>query len=372
MKIEQIELYHIAQPLVHPFQTSFGIERERECLLVAVCGEGLTGWGECVAGGRPDFSYETANTAWHILSDFIAPELVGRSINAPGEAIEQYRWIRGHSMAKAALEAALWDLLAQAQGVSLADMLAQPGEARRERIPVGVSVGVQPSLDALLDRIQGFVDQGYKRVKIKIKPGWDVETVQAVRQRFPDTPLMVDANSAYRLSDTPIMEALDEFYLLMIEQPLAHDDIVEHAKLQASLRTPLCLDESIISPAHARWALEIGACRIINIKVGRVGGLTAAREIHDLARVQGVPVWCGGMLETGIGRAANIAIAALPNYSLPGDLSATSRYYEPDVADPPFTLNSDSTMSVPSGPGLGVTVNRERLQRMTMRQKRFK
>jgi len=372
VKIEQIELYHISQPLVHPFQTSFGIEQQRECLLLAVSGAGLTGWGECVAGGRPDYSYETASTAWHILSDFIAPQLLGSSINAPGEAVAQYAWIRGHSMAKAALETALWDLLAQAQGIALADMLARPGEARRERVPVGVSVGVQPSLEALLERIQGFVDQGYKRVKIKIKPGWDVETVRAVRQRFPDTPLMVDANSAYRLSDAPVLEALDEHYLLMIEQPLAHDDIIEHAKLQASLRTPICLDESITSPEHARWALEIGACRIINIKVGRVGGLTAAREIHDLAQVQGVPVWCGGMLETGVGRAANVALAALPNFSLPGDLSATARYYDPDVADPPFVLNPDSTMSVPTGPGLGVTVQRERLQSMTLRHNRFK
>jgi O-succinylbenzoate synthase len=372
VKIEQIEIYHISQPLVHPFQTSFGTERQRECLLLAVSGEGLTGWGECVAGGRPDYSYETTSTAWHVLSDFIAPQLVGRSVNTPDEAIAQYAWIRGHSMAKAALETALWDLLAQAQGISLADMLARPGEERRERIPVGVSVGVQPSLEALLERIQGFVDQGYKRVKIKIKPGWDVETVRAVRSRFPDLPLMVDANSAYRLADAPILEALDEHYLLMIEQPLAHDDILEHAKLQASLRTPICLDESITSPDHARWALEIGACRIINIKVGRVGGLTAAREIHNLAQAQVVPVWCGGMLETGVGRAANIALAALPNFSLPGDLSATARYYDPDVADPPFVLNPDSTMSVPPGPGLGVTVHRERLQRLTLRQNRFK
>jgi O-succinylbenzoate synthase len=374
MKIEQAELFHISLPLVHPFQTSFGVERERECILVAVHGEGLRGWGECAASDRPGYSYETVTTAWHILTDFILPAIPGQVINRPGEAIDGYRWIRGHPMAKAALEAALWDLLAQAEGFSLADMLAPPGrydEPRRERVPVGVSIGVQPTLDDLLARIQGFVHQGYRRVKIKIKPGWDLETVRAVRERFPDLSLMVDANSAYQLSDAPLFEALDEYDLLMIEQPLAHDDIADHAKLQARLRTPLCLDESITSPARARWALEIGACRIINIKVGRVGGLTAGREIHDLARTQGVPVWCGGMLETGVGRAANVAVASLPGFTLPGDLSATSRYYDPDIADPPFVLNEDSTMTVPRGPGTGVQVNWERLERVTIRASRL-
>jgi len=374
MKIDQVELYHISLPLVHPFQTSFDIERERECLLVAIHGEGLTGWGECVATARPGFSYETVTTAWHILTGFIVPAILGQTISTPRDAIDRYRWIRGHPMAKAALEAALWDLLAQAQSTSLADMLAPPGRydaPRRGKVNVGVSVGVQPTVDDLLTRIQRFVDQGYRRIKIKIKSGWDLETVQAVRGRFPDLPLMVDANSAYQLADAPLFEVMDEYNLLMIEQPLAYDDIVDHAKLQARLVTPLCLDESITSPAHARWALEIGACRIINIKVGRVGGLTAAREIHDMARAQGVPVWCGGMLETGVGRAANVAIASLPGYTLPGDLSATARYYAPDVADPPFVLNADSTLTVPTGPGIGVQVNRERLGRVTIRASRF-
>ena len=369
MKIDQVELYHISLPLVHPFQTSFDIERERECLLVTIHGEGLTGWGECVATARPGFSYETVTTAWHILTGFIVPAILGQTISTPRDAIERHRWIRGHPMAKATLEAAVWDLLAQAQSTSLADMLAPPGHydaPHREKVTVGVSVGVQPTMDDLLTRIQRFVDQGYRRIKIKIKPGWDLETVRAVRGRFPDLPLMVDANSAYQLADAPLFEAMDEYNLLMIEQPLAYDDIVDHAKLQARLVTPLCLDESITSPAHARWALEIDACRIINIKVGRVGGLTAAREIHDLARAQGVPVWCGGMLETGVGRAANVAIASLPGYTLPGDLSATARYYDPDVADPPFVLNADSTLTVPTGPGIGVQVNRKRLEQMTI------
>jgi o-succinylbenzoate synthase len=377
MKIEQVSIVHLALPLVHPFQTSFGTERARELLLVAVHSAGLTGWGECVATAEPGFSYETVNTAWHILTDFIVPALLEQEqeIDAPEDIIAHYRWIRGHPMAKAAIEGAVWDLLAQAQDVTLADKLAPPGRyetPRRERVPVGVSVGVQPTLDDLLDRIQHFVDAGYRRIKIKIKPGWDREPVHAVRTRFPDLPLMVDANSAYTLADAPLFEALDVYDLLMIEQPLAYDDMVDHAKLQTRLRTPLCLDESIVSPAHARWALELGACRIINIKVGRVGGLAATRQIHDLAYDRGVPVWCGGMLETGVGRAANVAVASLPNYTLPGDLSATARYYDPDIADPPFVLNPDSTLSVPAGPGLGVTVDRERLERVTLRQVQLK
>ncbi len=374
MKIERITLHHISLPLVHPFQTSFGVERQRECILVAVQSQGLTGWGECVATDRPGFSYETVDTAWHVLSDFIVPAVLGQSIESPNQAIERYRWIRGHPMAKAALEAAVWDLLGQTRGIPLADMLAPPGrypQPRRQRVEVGVSVGVQPTLDDLLARIQRFVDQGYGRIKIKIKPGWDVEVVRAVRGRFPTVPLMADANSAYSLDDAPLFEALDEYDLLMIEQPLAYDDIADHAKLQARLRTPLCLDESIVSPAHARWALELGACRIINIKVGRVGGLTAARQIHDLAYAQEVPVWCGGMLETGVGRAANVAIASLPGYSLPGDLSATARYYEPDVAEPPFVLNPDSSLSLPGEPGIGVQVNPERLEQVTVRTKSY-
>jgi len=371
MKIEHVDLFHISLPLVQPFETSFGVERERECILVAAHGEGLTGWGECAASSWPGFSYETVGTAWHILRDFIVPAVLDQPFEAPCDAIDRYRWIRGHPMAKAALEAALWDLLGQAQGTSLADMLAPVGryeQPHRQRVDVGVSIGVQPTLDALLTRIQGFVDEGYGRIKIKIKPGWDLDVVRAVRGRFPDVRLMADANSAYSLDDAPLFEALDDYDLLMIEQPLAYDDIADHAKLQARLRTPLCLDESIISPAHARWALELKACQVINIKVGRVGGLTEACQIHDLALAQGVPVWCGGMLETGVGRAVNVAIAALPGYTLPGDLSATARYYNPDVADPPFTLNPDSTLSVPTRPGIGVEVNRERLEQVTVRK----
>jgi O-succinylbenzoate synthase len=260
-------------------------------------------------------------------------------------------------MARAGLEGAVWDLLAQAQGMSLAAALG----GRRDRVTVGVSLGIEPSLERLLDQVRWRVGEGYGRVKLKIKPGWDVEVVRAVRERWPDLPLQVDANAAYTLAHAATFQELDQFALLLIEQPLHHDDIVDHAKLQAQLQTPLCLDESIHSPAHARWALEIDACRVINIKVGRVGGLTAARRIHDLCAERGVPVWCGGMLETNVGRAANMALATLPNFALPGDISASARYYEEDVAQPDFVLNDDSTLSVPSGPGLGVRVDPERL-----------
>jgi O-succinylbenzoate synthase len=271
--------------------------------------------------------------------------------------------VRGHPMARAGLENAVWDLLAQAQRVSLAKLLG----GQRDRVPVGVSVGIEPTLELLLDRVAQHVAEGYGRVKLKIKPGWDVGVVRAVRERWPDLPLQVDANCAYTLADAPLLQELDQFDLLLIEQPLHHEDIVDHAHLQAQLHTPLCLDESIRSPEHARWALDIGACRVINIKVGRVGGLTAARQIHDLCARRGVPVWCGGMLETNVGRAINVGLATLPNFSLPGDISASARYYREDIAEPNFVLNDGSTLSVPAGPGLGVRVVPERLAAARLR-----
>jgi O-succinylbenzoate synthase len=357
MKIECVDLHHINLPLTHPFETSFGRETSRPAILVAVQANGLTGWGECAAHGGPWYSYETTNTAWHMLRDFLIPSVLGQEIEAPADVVAHFERVRGHPMARAGLENAVWDLLAQAQDVSLADMLG--GE--RERVSVGVSVGIEPTLDAQLARVAHHIDEGYGRVKLKIKPGWDVEVVRAVRERWPDLPLQVDANSAYTLADTAIFRELDQFDLLLIEQPLHHDDIVDHAQLQKQLRTPLCLDESIHSPEHARWALDVGACRIINIKVGRVGGLSAARQIHDLCAERDVPVWCGGMLETNVGRATNVALATLPNFALPGDISASARYYEHDIAEPNFVLNQDSTISVPSGAGLGVQVVPERL-----------
>jgi O-succinylbenzoate synthase len=365
MRIERVELHHIELELAHPFETSFGRESTRPCILVAVGGDGLTGWGECVAGAGPWYSSETVETAWHVLRDFLIPAVLGQEVASPADVVAGFQRVRGHPMARAGLENAVWDLLAQAQGVSLADILG----GGRDRVPVGVSIGIAPTLEDLLDRVGEYVAQGYGRVKLKIKPGWDVDVVRAVRERWPDLPLQVDANCAYTLADAPVLRDLDPFDLLLIEQPLHHDDIVDHARLQAQVRTPLCLDESIHSPAHARWALDIGACRVINIKVGRVGGLTAARQIHDLCAERSVPVWCGGMLETNVGRATNLALATLPNFALPGDISASARYYPAgtDIAAPDFVLGEGSTLSVPAGPGLGVRVLPERLAAARLR-----
>jgi O-succinylbenzoate synthase len=363
MKIERIELHYVEMELVHPFETSFGREFTRSCILVSVHADGLTGWGECPVDAGPWFSSETIETAWHVLRDFLIPAVLGQDVASPADVVDRFRRVRGHPMARAGLENAVWDLLAQAQGVSLADMLG----GKRDRVPVGVSVGIEPTIELLLDRVAQHVAEGYGRVKLKIKPGWDVDVVRAVRERWPDLPLQVDANCAYTPADAPLLRELDQFDLLLIEQPLHHEDIVDHAKLQAQLRTPLCLDESIRSPEHARWALDIGACRVINIKVGRVGGLTAARQIHDLCAARSVPVWCGGMLETNVGRATNVALATLPNFMLPGDISASARYYREDIAAPDFRLNDDSTLSVPAGPGLGVRVIPERLAAVRLR-----
>jgi O-succinylbenzoate synthase len=362
-KIERIELHLIELPLAHPFETSFGRELTRPCILVAVQAGGLSGWGECTAGAGPWYSSETVETAWHVLRDFLIPAVLGQEITSPADVVSRFRRVRGHPMARAGLENAVWDLLAQAQRTSLAGLVG----GQRDRVPVGVSVGIEPTIKDLLEQVEQHVVEGYGRVKLKIKPGWDVEVVRAVRERWPEMPLQVDGNSAYTLADAAILRELDQFELLLIEQPLHHQDIVDHARLQTQLRTPLCLDESIHSPEHARWALDIGACRVINIKVGRVGGLTAARQIHDLCEERGVPVWCGGMLETNVGRATNVAMATLPNFALPGDISASARYYREDIAEPNFVLNDDSTLSVPSGPGLGVHIVPDRLSAARLR-----
>jgi O-succinylbenzoate synthase len=323
MIIHRIHLHHISLPYVHPFETSFSRELSREAILVAVESDGLLGWGECVAGRGPWYSYETIGTAWHVLVDFLAPALLGQQIDQPSDVVARFSRVRGHAMARASLENALWDLFGRAQGRSLGEMLG----GVRPAVPVGVSVGIEPTLEELLAQVEGYVAAGYARVKLKIKPGWDVQVVRAVRERWPDLALQVDANSAYTLADAARLAELDPFDLLLIEQPLHHDDMVDHAVLQRQLRTPICLDESIHSPQHARWALDIGACQIINIKVGRVGGFSAALQIHDLCAERGAPVWCGGMLETNVGRAGNLALAALPNFTLPGDISASARYF---------------------------------------------
>ncbi len=357
LTIEQIELHLIEMPLVHPFETSFGRETVRPCILVSVASAGLIGWGECVAGSGPWYAPETVQTAWHILRDYLIEMVVGQPIRAPQEVPELMARVRGHAMARAALENAIWDLVAQAQGVSLATLLG----GTRAAVPVGVSVGLEPTIAVLLEQVESFVACGYQRVKLKIKPGHDVQLVRAVRERYPDLRLQVDANSAYTLADTAVFKELDAYQLLLIEQPLHHDDLVDHATLQRALHTPICLDESIQSLDHARWALQLGACRVINIKVGRVGGFTAAGAIHDLCAAQGIPVWCGGMLETNVGRAGNLALASKANFVLPGDISASARYFAEDVARPNFTLNPDSTITVPHTVGLGVTLDTKRL-----------
>ncbi|HNR97023.1 MAG TPA: o-succinylbenzoate synthase [Anaerolineae bacterium] len=364
MRIDQIEIRYATLPLVQPFVTSFGREETRETILVAVRSEGLTGWGEAATSKGPWYEYETVETCWHVLNEFLGPCLVGQDVASPEQAARLMAPVRGHHIAKMGLEAAIWDLLAKARGVSMAEMLG----GVRERVAVGVSVGVQPSPEQLLEVIGGYLAQGYVRIKIKIRPGWDAHVVRRVRERFPEVLLMADANSAYTLADADMLLSLDDYGLLMVEQPLSYDDLLDHAELQRRLRTPICLDESVPSLAAARVALLLGSGRIINIKPGRVGGLVAARAIHDLCRSSGIPVWCGGMLETGIGRAHNVAVASLPGFTLPGDISASDRYFREDIVEPPFTVGQDGTMAVPTGPGIGVRVVPERLDAATQRR----
>ncbi|GAA4219510.1 O-succinylbenzoate synthase [Streptosporangium album] len=347
MKITGIELRRIAMPLVTPFRTSFGTETERDVLLVRVVTPEAEGWAECVAMSEPLYSPEYVDGAAEVLRRFLIPALPAHTdAHGAGRAMEPFK---GHRMAKAALETAVLDAQLRAGGQSLASFLG----ASADRVPCGVSVGIMNSVPELLDAVGGYLAEGYLRIKLKIEPGWDLAPVRAVRERFgPEVLLQVDANAAYTLTDAPHLAKLDEFDLLLIEQPLANDDMVQHAELAKRLRTPICLDESIDSAAHAAAAITLGACSIINVKPGRIGGYLEARRIHDLARAHGVALWCGGMLETGIGRAANLALAAMPGFTLPGDTSASRRYYATDIT-PPFELH-DGHLGVPTGPGIGV------------------
>lgn len=368
MKIERVELHHVSQELVQPFRTSFGTQIERSCILVTVYSEGLTGWAECPTSLDPGYSYETVGTAWHILSDFLVPALLGQDITTTADIAPHFKAVRGHQMAKSSLENAVWDLLAKAQGISLSQMLG----GVQDRIDVGVSIGIQPTVEALIQRVGEYVEKGYGRIKMKIEPGWELAPVSAIRERYPTTKLMADANSAFTLDHVGLFQEMDALNLLMIEQPLHYDDIADHAKLQAQIKTPICLDESIHAPLHARWAIDINACRIINMKVSRVGGLTNAVTIHDMCQEAGIPLWCGGMLETGVGRAANLHLSSMPNFKLPADISATDRYYVEDIAEPSFQLNAeDSTIDVPTGPGIGVEVVPERLAKYRVRHQVF-
>lgn len=362
MKIDSLALHHLRMPLAAPFETSFGREVERECVIVSIQSDGLTGYGECVATRDPGYNYETTGTAWHILKDFVAPLILGRDVINAADFQQCVSRIRGHHLAKAGVEMALWDLLGKRDKKSLREMLG----GARDKVEVGVSVGLQESPEVLVRTVTDYVRQGYARVKIKIKPGRDVGDASAVRKAFPNLRLQVDANSAFTLESAQSLKPLDDMNLLLIEQPLFEDDIWDHRKLQEQFRTAICLDESIVSPRHARYALEMQACRIINIKAGRVGGLSQALEIHDLCRAQDIPVWCGGMLETGVGRASNLALASLPGFILPGDISASDRYYRRDITNEKFSLNADSTIDVPRGPGLGVTIDEDALKTFSL------
>jgi len=367
MKIDSVTLHHLSMPLVSPFETSFGRETDRECVLVEIKSEGLTGYGECVATRDPGYNYETTGTVIHILKDFVIPLMLGKDIKDAVDFQNLVSGIRGHNLAKAGVEMALWDLTGKRENKSLCELLG----GVREKVEVGVSIGIQESAQGLVRSVSGYVDQGYARVKIKIKPGRDLEDASAVRKEFPNLRLQVDANSAYSLDDIKILKPLDKLNLLLIEQPLFEDDIWDHHKLQEQFETPICLDESIISPRHARYAIEMNACRVINIKAGRLGGLSQAVMTHDLCQDVSMPVWCGGMLETGIGRASNIALASLPNFILPGDISASDRYYARDITHERFVLNSDSTIDVPRGVGLGMTIDEDALKSFSLNRLSF-
>jgi o-succinylbenzoate synthase len=363
VKIEKIELFLCRLPLVHFFETSFGRSYDRTFVLVRVEGEGQEGWGESVAEANPYYSSETTETVWHIIEGFIAPLVIGKTFGHPREVYPALRRIRGHNMAKAGVEMAIWDLYARIQGQPLAKALG----GTRDRIASGVSIGIQDSLDQLMEKIDKELAAGYQRIKIKIKPGWDIDAVERVRAKFGGIPLQVDANAAYSLDDSALLSRLDPYDLLLIEQPLDYDDVMDHAVLQARIKTPVCLDESIHTVRIARDAIEAKACRIINIKPGRVGGHQASIELHDLCATHGIPVWHGGMLESGIGRAHNIHLASLPNFSLPGDIAASKRYYQPDLIDPPIDIARDGTIAVPQGPGIGVNIIRDRVDQATLR-----
>jgi o-succinylbenzoate synthase len=367
MRIERVELREIHLPLVHFFETSFGRTTERRIVLVRVHADGFTGWGEVTAGEEPLYSHETPETAWHVLRDFLIPWTLGRDFASPSDLAARFLPVRGHNMAKAALENALWDIEAQMKSVPLSRLIG----GTLDEIPCGVSIGIQNSIDDLLAKIEGELAAGYQRIKVKIKPGWDLEVLERVRARFPRIVLSVDANSAYTLADLEHLRQFDRFYLLMIEQPLHWNDIFDHARLQRELQTPICLDESIHDAGDARKALDAGACKIVNIKLGRVGGFTSARAVHEVCRARNIPVWCGGMLESGIGRAHNLAMSTLPGFTLPGDVSASRRYWHEDIIDPEVTVTPQGTIRVPQTPGLGYAPNLERIEKATVRREVF-
>jgi O-succinylbenzoate synthase len=364
LNIDAIHMREINMPLAYPFETSFGLTTGRRILLIELECDGLTAWGECVAGEHPYFSDETIDTAWLIAESELAPRLLDGDVESGGSCPDIFRQVRGHRMAKAALENAVWDLEAQVERISLAELLG----GTRAIIPCGVSIGIQPSPAQLMDKIATELAAGYQRIKLKCKPGWDIKIFEAVRARWPDITLSCDANSAYRMKDLDHIASWDQFNLLMIEQPLWYDDFYFHSMLQKRLETDICLDESIRNRRDALAAIDMESCRIINIKVGRVGGFSEAIAVHNAAEERGIPVWCGGMLETGIGRSHNIALSSLPNFLLPGDVSASSRYWSQDIIEPAVTVSAKGEIVVPTVPGRGFEVQRDRIEALTVRR----
>jgi O-succinylbenzoate synthase len=368
VKITDITIRHLKMTMKSPFTTSFGTFKDKEFLLLEAKNEdGTVGWGESVAFNAPWYNEETLKTNWHMLEDFLIPLILNKEIKHPDEVNQMFAPIRKNNMAKSTIEGAIWDIYAQQTNQSLAQALG----GTKDKIEVGISIGIQNSIDELLRVVDGFLKEGYKRIKVKIKPGWDVDVIRSLREHFPNVPIMADANSAYRLKDIDLLKQLDEFDLMMIEQPLASDDIIDHAQLQKELKTPICLDESIHSLEDARKAIELGSTKIINIKIGRVGGLTEAKKIHDYCEEKGVPVWCGGMLESGIGRSHNIALTTLSNFILPGDTAGSNRYWEKDIIRPEVVA-TDGYIDVPQTPGIGYEVDRETVEAYTVAKKEYR
>jgi o-succinylbenzoate synthase len=367
--VERIVLRHIRMPLVHFFETSFGRTYDRDIVLVEAIAQGVSGWGEVTAGENPFYNEEWTDSIWPLLIDYVVPRVLNFDFASPEDVYPRTAHIRGHNMTRAGVETAIWDLWARLHNQPLWKAIG--GGARRE-IPCGVSIGIQDTVPQLLEKIETEVNAGYQRIKMKIKPGWDVDVIREVRNAFPSIRLMADANSAYTLKDIHHLKKLDEFHLMMIEQPLSHDDIIDHATLQKELETPICLDECIRTAHQAEQAIQLGACRIINIKLGRIGGFAEAKRLHDVCQANGIPVWCGGMLESGIGRAHNIALSTLPNFVLPGDVSASRRYWKEDIIVPPVEVSPQGTIALTDAIGFGYEIDHALLDHVTIRTETLK
>jgi len=369
MKVEEIGIRHLQMPLKSPFETSWGKISSRDCLLLTATSGGCKGYAQSVAFAEPFYTEETTATVWHMLEDFLIPRIWHRDVANPSMVSEWFAGVRRNFMAKATLEGAIWDLACKVQGIALAKALG----GNRPEIEVGISIGLHQDFQQTLDQVEAALDQGYKKIKVKIKPGHDLQVLHGIRNRFGrDVPLMADANSSYSLQDLPTFREMDRLALMMIEQPLAHDDLLDHARLQRELQTPVCLDESICSVEDARHAIELGSCRIVSLKIGRVGGLTAAKSIHDLCQSHQIPVWCGGMIETGVGRAHNMAIASLPNFTIPGDTSPSHRSFAEDILEPSIDFSRPGRMLVPASPGIGFNLREDVVEQFTVAQKTYR